>query len=821
MWAICKKELRQFFSSLTGYIAIIVFLLVNGLMLFVFENNILDFGYATLDRFFGLAPWVLLLLIPAITMRSFSDEFRTGTFEILQTRPLSPWQITIGKYLGCLLVAVIALVPTIVYYFSIQALSTSEGIDTGAAIGAYTGLFFLAAVFTAIGACTSSFTSNAIVSFITSLILCALLYYGFAAISKLPGLRGGADYYSAMAGIDFHYSSISRGVIDTRDIIYFGSMIFLFLAIANRNLSKDRGRTLQTTVSRYWWLTLPALLLAVNFLASGFHFRFDLTKEKRYTLSKATKELLAGLEDDMQVDVFLKGDFPAGFRKLANSTGEFLQLLKDRNGARVHYRFISPQDEIPGTGAMYADSLTGMGAVPINLTVQKKAGESVNIIFPVAVMHYKGKRSLVSLYPGASSRISQEEINGAEALMEYQFIKTLDKLVRDKRPGIAYATGNGEPVDARAYDLVQTLEQDYAFGIVNLPAQPVIPDVDVLLIVKPTEQFTEAEKLKIDQYVMRGGKLLCFIDNLIAEQDSLAFKPETIGYDRNLNLTDLLFRYGARINTDLVMDLQCDMIPLVVGGTAENPQLEFLRWNYFPLFEPVKNQLLNKNLGYIAGRFVNSVDTIQVPGIRKSLVLASSPNARIIKTPALISLNENKDVPEDEKFRQAGIPVAVLLEGKFTSLYKNRASQAQRDSLAGYGTGFRDESADNKIIVVADGDMVLNDMLPVPNAAPVPLPMGWNKYTYREYQRQSESGRLFIPVANREFLLSCIEYLVNNPAIMETRNKDIVLRLLDSKKINEQKLGWQLINIALPVLLVILAGLAYQQVRRRKYARLG
>jgi ABC-2 type transport system permease protein len=238
MWAICKKELRQFFSSLTGYIAIIVFLLVNGLMLFVFENNIFDFGYATLDRFFELAPWILLLLIPAITMRSFSEEFKTGTFELLQTRPLSRWQIVAGKYLGSLVVVLIALLPTIVYFFSIQALSATGGIDTGATVGSYAGLFLLAAVFTSIGTCISSFTTNAVVSFIVSLIICALLYYGFDAISKLPGLSGGADYYIEMAGIDFHYRSISRGVIDTRDIIYFGSVIFLFLALTSRNLLK-------------------------------------------------------------------------------------------------------------------------------------------------------------------------------------------------------------------------------------------------------------------------------------------------------------------------------------------------------------------------------------------------------------------------------------------------------------------------------------------------------------------------------------------------------------------------------------------------------
>ncbi len=238
MWSVCKKELRQYFNSLTGYIAIIVFLLVNGLMLFVFENNILDFGYATLDRFFELAPWILLLLIPSITMRSFADEFKAGTYEILQTRPLSRAQIIAGKYFGSLIVVVIALLPTIIYIFSIQELSSNEGIDIGATIGSYIGLFFLASVFTAIGICASSFTTNSVVAFISSLIGCVLLYYGFNAISKLPGLNGGLDYYVEMAGIDFHYRSISRGLIDTRDVIYFLSVFFLFLTITNRNLLK-------------------------------------------------------------------------------------------------------------------------------------------------------------------------------------------------------------------------------------------------------------------------------------------------------------------------------------------------------------------------------------------------------------------------------------------------------------------------------------------------------------------------------------------------------------------------------------------------------
>jgi ABC-2 type transport system permease protein len=238
MWSICKKELRQFFSSLTGYIAVIVFLLVNGLVLFVFPDNIFDFGYATLDRFFQLAPWILLLLVPAITMRSFADEFKGGTYEILQTRPLRSNAIVTGKYFGNLGVALVALLPTLIFILSIQKLSAGEGIDMGATIGSYIGLFFLTATFAAIGVCISSFTSNSVAAFILSLIGCALLYYGFNAISRLPAFASGADYYIGMAGIDFHYRSISRGVVDTRDIIYFLSVIIIFLSITHRNLLK-------------------------------------------------------------------------------------------------------------------------------------------------------------------------------------------------------------------------------------------------------------------------------------------------------------------------------------------------------------------------------------------------------------------------------------------------------------------------------------------------------------------------------------------------------------------------------------------------------
>ena len=239
MFSIVKKEIFQFLGSLTGYITIILFLLINGLFLFVLkDSNLFDFGYATLDQFFGLSPWVFLFLIPALTMRLFSDEFKSGTFEILQTRPLTKWQIVLGKYLAAIVIIVFVLLPTLLYVYTIKFLSAGASIDSGGIAGSYIGLFFLAAVFTSIGICSSAFTSNAVVAFLVTAFTCLVLYFGFNAISKMPLFRGNADYYIEMFGIDFHYRSISRGVIDTRDIIYFISFIFFFLLLTVKNLQR-------------------------------------------------------------------------------------------------------------------------------------------------------------------------------------------------------------------------------------------------------------------------------------------------------------------------------------------------------------------------------------------------------------------------------------------------------------------------------------------------------------------------------------------------------------------------------------------------------
>jgi gliding-associated putative ABC transporter substrate-binding component GldG len=397
--------------------------------------------------------------------------------------------------------------------------------------------------------------------------------------------------------------------------------------------------------------------------------------------------------------------------------------------------------------------------------------------------------------------------------MEYQFINAINKITEETKAFVGYAVGNGQPPtqNPEVIDLIEgILRPNYNVFTLNLPTQPVIPDTfKVLMIVKPTMTFTEDEKFKLDQYVMRGGKIIWMIDDLAAEMDSLKLNARTVAFERNLNLTDQLFRYGARINPDLIMDLQCDFLPFIAGGTAENPQYEFLKWNYFPLFESKNNHPINKNLRLVSSRFANSIDTVRAEGIKKTFLLQSSATSRKIGTPAIISLDENRNAPEDEKFKTNSIPVAVLLEGKFRSLYEGRVSKDKADTLNAKGTPFIGKNNnDNKMIIIADGDMALNDFSPQQQQI---MPMGLNKYTVgTNYEYQ---------FANRDFILNCLDYMVNDVGIMETRNKDFVLRVLNTKKVSEQKLIWQIINIVVPLLLVILLGVIYQMVRKMKYSR--
>lgn len=555
---------------------------------------------------------------------------------------------------------------------------------------------------------------------------------------------------------------------------------------------------------KWWWPVVLIAIILINYVASVDHERIDLTNEKRFTISAPVKKLLKNIDRKMDIYIFLKGDIPAGFKKLSVSAQDMLQEFQEYSNGNIHYKFLSADEIVPGSQRSYADTLSSLGIVPINLKVQLKEGEQSQYIYPVALINYQNKLQAVNLYSGSNNFITPPELNSAEALLEYDFANGIEKIIDTQKPMVAYAVGNGEPTGANTYDLVENvLKKNYRLFLMDLNKEPVIPDTfKLLIIVKPTLAFTEAEKLKIDQFVMHGGKLLCFIDRLNAEADSLQLKNQVIAYDRNLNLQDLFFRYGVRINPDLLMDLQCDFLPFNVNG---KDQFEFLHWNYFPLFESKQNSIINKNLGLVEGKFVNTIDTVSSPGIKKTILLSSSANSRSIETPALISGAENRNAAVDAAFDKKNLIAAVLLEGKFTSLFKNRMSREEMDSLLFYNSPFQDQNVNNnKMIIVSDGDIVLNDTYKGQL-----LPMGVNAYTVgTQYEYQ---------FANRQFVENCIEYLINNDGLIEAKAKDYKLRLLDPEKVKEERGLWQLINFAIPVFLLVIFGIAYQWFRKRKY----
>jgi gliding-associated putative ABC transporter substrate-binding component GldG len=508
------------------------------------------------------------------------------------------------------------------------------------------------------------------------------------------------------------------------------------------------------------------------------------------------------------IRIFLQGELPSGFKKLSVSTQELLQEFREYGGNNVEFRF----EEI-GAGlesdakAIFLDSMARLGLKPYTINVQlKKESEEMHTVVPGALLEYKGLVRAINLLSGQnSSTLDEAAINSTEALLEFKFADAIQKLTRPKVPVMAYLLGNGETDNEQISSLDRTiLRPNFQVGYLQLDEVPVIPTViDAVIILKPTKPFSDAQKLKIDQYIMHGGKVIWMVDRLYAEMDSLLrSQGDFVAYDRNLNLEDQLFKYGVRINPELVQDLQCDQFPLVVGSVGDKPQMQLVDWPYFPLLEPYNRHPISRNLNKVRSLFPNAIDTINTPGIHKTVLLTSSTHARKLGTPALVSLNSVKTEDDIQSFNQQEIPVAVLLEGVFPSLYANRLSGATVDSLLGGGPyRFLSQSGENKMIVMSDADIATNAV-----TRQGPQDVGVNPFTGVQY-------------ANKDFLLNCLEYLVDPSGILETRSKDFTLRLLDPQKIEEEKTFWQTVTIGLPVLIMVGFGLVFQWLRRRRFTR--
>jgi ABC-2 type transport system permease protein len=562
--------------------------------------------------------------------------------------------------------------------------------------------------------------------------------------------------------------------------------------------------------SGFGWLYLLIGIILLNILVSHTNIRYDMTSEKRFTLSKPVKIMLGSIHEPVNIDILLEGNLKSGLRKLRNSTEALLQEFNEYADGNINYRLIDPvAGGDDSSRASILDSLAKMGIQPMTQVAQSKKGEeqSQRIVIPAAIVKYKDRLLPVDLLKGVQrsreGQSTEQLYVNAENLLEYKFASVIDKLITDTLPAVGYLMGNGEILDFRVYGLVQYLRENFRFVTIPLDSVPFIPaGLNALIMVKPSLKFSDDEKRKLDQYVMRGGSLICMIDNLYAEMDSLRSSRETIAFDRGLNLDDLLFHYGVRINQDLVEDLQCASINMVVGEQGGKPQFQLLPWPYYPLLDGSPSSLITRNLDPVLSKFANSIDTVKAPDIFKTILLQTSPNARTVSTPALISLETVKTASDPKAFQQAAIPVGVILEGKFKSLYANRISTAMTDSFAQvYNQPFLKSGVkDARIIVCADGDLVLNEM-----SEHGPLPLGFSKdinYTF----------------ANAEFLSNCLDYCVNPSGILQSRSKDYSLRLLDPEKTEDDRSFWQLVNIVSPLVVIILCGLIFQSVRKRKYS---
>lgn len=821
MFTLYKKELASFFSSLIGYLTIIVFLVLTGLMLWVFRSdfNILDFGYAGMDGLFLIGPFLYLFLIPAITMRTFAEEKRNGTMELLLTKPLGEMKLIWAKFLASLTLVAISLLPTLVCYFSIVALGDPVGnIDTGSVIGSYIGILLLGAAFVAIGLFASSITNNQIVAFILAALMSAFMHLGFESIYHM-GFLGKADLLVRSLGMSYHYDSISRGVVDTRDVIYFASIIVLFL-MATRLVLQSRmwyGWKKKKDLRRSHLIEIGAAVLIIifsNVIGNYFFGRLDLTSEKRYTLSKPTKEMLKKIDEPVLFRVYLEGDFPADFKRLQNETKEMLNQFRAYN-KNIEYEFVNPNKfDSPQEQQVFYQKLAQKGIMPTQIQVQEGGSTTTQVLIPAADVSYKGNEVSIQLLQNQKYVNETELLNNSIQNLEYVLSNAIRVLARGQKSTVAFLRGHGELPLPNMSDMISSLWEYYNLDTVvlneninSLTARTLGKDstyhfhnkYDLLIIAKPTQLFSDRDLYILDQYVMYGGKILWLVDALDADLDSLAQVPQSIATRYPLNLDEMLFTYGVRVNPDLAMDIRCRPIPMTVGMVGDKPQIQFQPWLYFPEIVPLSPHPIVRNLDLIKTDFPSSMDLID-NGIDKTILLATSEYSRVKNAPAIYDLNEAKIEPDRRLFNKQQLPVAVLLEGEFKSVFRNHLTPEFTELPS---MGYRAEGEFNRMIVISDGDIIKNRFNFNDGTS---YPLGYDFYTETMY-------------ANKTFLQNCVDYLVGEEGFMASRSRVINIRKLDVTKAKTHRTAYQLLNVLAPSFLIIIAGVIIVIVRRKQFRK--
>ncbi|MDI1353699.1 MAG: gliding motility-associated ABC transporter substrate-binding protein GldG [bacterium] len=551
-------------------------------------------------------------------------------------------------------------------------------------------------------------------------------------------------------------------------------------------------------------LSLIVILILLNFVGSYYFKRFDLTSEKRYTLAPSTKKLLKDLNDEIYLKVYLNGDFNAGFSRLKSEAKEILDEFRAYSSNQVQYEFITPGEGLTAQETSNIEKqLYDKGLIPEDVTVRGKDKTTQTRIWPGAIISYKGKETVWQIFTRQSPGIDVEtSINNSVEELEYSLTNSIRKLQRTKKAEITFLQGHGEADTLSQYSFMYALSEYYTVNHTSIARGHELSTFkgsDAIVITQPDSAFSDKEKYIIDQYIMKGGKVLWLIDPVSTNTDSLR-RGFTIGLNRPLNIEDMLFKYGVRLNPDLLQDIQCSFLNINTGFQKGQPRFELLPWIYSPLILPTIDHPIVKNLDLIKLDFASSLDTIvSARGIKKTILLTTSKYTKTQPTPARIYLGMAKMKLKETQFINSYQPVACLLEGKFTSFVENRLPSVLLND-----TAFKhiDHGKYTKMIVVSDGDIAKNDYNKTTGQV---FPLGFDRNTRQIF-------------ANKTFLLNCVNYLLDEEGMLQLRSREVKLRMLDKKKIALQRSKWQFINVVMPVVCVLIFALLQFYLRKRKYA---
>ncbi|MFN4083782.1 MAG: gliding motility-associated ABC transporter substrate-binding protein GldG [Bacteroidia bacterium] len=547
-----------------------------------------------------------------------------------------------------------------------------------------------------------------------------------------------------------------------------------------------------------------AVVVLLNIVCTSYFFRIDLTAEKRYSLSNTSKELAKNVDADMFFKVYLEGEFPAGFKRLSRAVKEMLDEFRVYSGNNINYQFIDPfKDATDKQSADIVEELNAKGLIPTNVQIKKEDEFAQKIIIPGAIVYYKGVEYPLNFLKGQFGQGPEETINSSIELLEYEIANVLRKATETKVKKIAIVDDN---TDFMRWDIAEAtamLSEFYKVEKIKLSLE--IPErlqeFAGIILAKPTQTFSDFDKFKLDQYIMHGGKVLWLIETQLAHMDSLRNTDQFVTITYPTNVEDMLFRYGVRVNQNLIQDLQCNAIPVLSGMKSGVPQQKLLPWPYFPVVTPYGNHPVVRGVEPVWHQFVNSIDTLTNMKVKKTILLQTSPYSRVLASPSRVDLNVSRLDLQPEIFRKGPgfFNTAVLLEGNFSSIFKYKIDATDKDAAI----NFKQESDFNKMIVVSDGDVIRNQFKQSTGEV---FPLGYDRYTKQQF-------------GNKKFILNCIDYLCDESGIINIRNKEITLRLLDKGMVKKYKNQFIAINLISPLVLVILFGIINHFIRKKRYTQ--